>query len=247
MAQGTSGTSIWGPFNRGEPKFGNASNTLALSNLLTKTLFCSYSLSVGPPGSVQSKERLANPQRDLIQGLSPFDPVPPATTVNIYTPILFNHDVTLGHHLNAIPSSVDPQPTISGNDPAAIAPELLDQSSDTVGIIKLTVATSGQQGASATVTLNFGAHYWEVDSWSTPPAALSPNSLPIVLIAPVDENGANIWAGTVTNPPGVIVESNAGGFTLLLSVPPLQGGLTAHLQYMVIGTQVPQIAPTFVP
>ena len=141
MAQDISGVPPFDPTNRAEPRFGNASNALSLSSLLTKTMFCSHSLSVGPPGTVQEKERLVTPQRDLINPLSPFDPLPAATSVGIYTPILLNHDVTLGHHLNGFPSSVDPEPTIAAATGPAnwVTPELLDQSSDTVGIIKLTV------------------------------------------------------------------------------------------------------------
>lgn len=236
MAQDISGVPPFDPTNRAEPRIGNASNALSLSSLLTKTMFCSHSLSVGPPGTVQEKERLVTPQRNF---LSPFDPLPPATTVNIYTPILFNHDVTLGHHLNGFPSSVDPEPTIEAapGQFGWITPELLDQSSDTVGIIKLTVESPGQ--TAPTVQLTFGAPYWEVPSWSNPGNA--PDSLPIVLIAPLDENGAALWS-TGANV-GFVAESNADGFSLTFSQAAAAGlgGQVAYLQYMVIGTRVPEI------
>ena len=242
MATDISGVPPFDPTNRAEPRFGNASNALSLSSLLTKTMFCSHSLSVGPPGTVQEKERLVTPQRDLITPFSPFDPLPSATTVAIYTPILFNHDVTLGHHLNGFPSSVDPEPTIvAAPGPANwVTPLLLDQSSDTVGIIKLTVGEVVQTAPS--VTLTFGAPYWEVASWSDP-VGNAPDSLPIVLIAPLDANGAALWS-TAANA-GFVAESNADGFTLtftILAATSIAGGV-AHLQYMVIGTRVPEIPP----
>ena len=90
-ADGGSGLPAFAPQNKAPNTVGDTSGSRSLSSLLSERVNVASSFTVGSPGEIRSYTQLENLNLNN----------------TIYIPTLLNHDVTLGHHLNARGSVTD--------------------------------------------------------------------------------------------------------------------------------------------
>ena len=84
-ADGGSGLPAFAPQNKAPNTVGDTSGSRSLSSLLSERVNVASSFTVGSPGEIRTYTQLENLNLNN----------------SIYVPTLLNHDVTLGHHLNA--------------------------------------------------------------------------------------------------------------------------------------------------
>lgn len=247
---GGSGLPAFAPQNKAPNTVGDTSGSRSLSSLLSERVNVASALTVGSAGEIRTYVQLENLNLNN----------------TIYVPTLLNHDVTLGHHLNARGSVTDgydgtPPANASVNDRTDPRPDMAGPAANRViggpepnvvyagpafGIVSPTIF-QGSCDTAGYIRLNGPSDSsgnggftvtFNKPYWLTTDGNAPDGTIPVINIQGREKEGAAISHGD--NPAAVV--SQRTEWTYNVPQPALPNfGESAFFEYFNVGTRVNEI------